>query len=206
MIATGLTYIGTIIGLLLLVLLVVPFRIRLTGQADDRKGLSYKLSLDWAFGVVEIIAVHGKPFGIFFFGFRIGSFSIESWKREKKEKEPKKKRFSVRILFQWIKEHFQQILMILKGFARAFFLKGYIEGWIGLPDPADTARIGLLCRQIRISKDRFKLTVGCVYDREIIKINARVQATLIIGYLGLVALRLILEKETRVMLRGLART
>jgi hypothetical protein len=206
MIVTLLTWISMVIGSLLLLLLMLPFRISLHGQADDRKGLSYEIALDWAFGVIAFIVVHGQPARLFFFGFKIWSFSIEWGKKEKAKKKSERKRFSAQTLFQWTKEHFQQIAMILKRFARAVFLKGYIEGWIGLPDPADTARIDLLCQQLRISKDRFKLAVYCVYDREIIKINAKVQATLIMGYLGLVAIGLLLEKKTRVMIRGLAQT
>ena len=183
----------------------MPFRIGLDGEVDDRRGLGYRLIVDWAFGLVSVIAINGEPVMICLFGLRIWKISIKSLKKEKKKKRTGKKRRSARDMFLWTKGNFQKIAMILKRFVRAVFLKGYIVGWIGLPDPADTAQIGLLCRLLRVSKDRFRLSVNCVYDREIFNLNARVQATLIIGYLGLIALGLFLEKETRVMIRGLAR-
>lgn len=206
MVGILLAWIGMVLGVLLIVLLAVPFRIDLHGQADDRKGLSYEMALDWALGVITIIAFHGEPVRMFFLGFRIGSFSMESWKRKKAEKKSKKKRLSPRSLFQWTKKHFHHFSTILKRFVDAVFLRGYVEGWIGLSDPADTARIGLLSQIIGISKDRFTLAVHCVYDREIVRINARVRATLILGYLGMIALRVMFQKETRIMIRGPVRT
>jgi hypothetical protein len=205
MLISILTWIGIVFGSILLLLLIVPFRVRLNGLADDREGLNYELAMDWAFGLITVIAVHGRPVTISVSGIRIWGFSIKSLKKEAKEKQARKKGVSATGMFKWIKQHFQQVTMIIKRFARALFLKGYIVGRIGLPDPADTARLGLLFQLLRVSKDRFRLSINCVYDDETINLNARVQATLIIGYLGLVALGLLLEKETRVMIRGLAR-
>ena len=205
MLISLLTWIGIVVGYTLLLLLIVPFRIRLKGLADDREGLDYQLAADWAFGLVTVIAVRGRPVTILFSGIRIWSLPIESLRREGKKKKARKKGFSPTGMFQWIKRHFQQVTMVIRKFARAMFLRGHIVGRIGLPDPADTARLGLLFRLLRVSKDRFRLSITCVYDHETINLNARVQATLIIGYLGLVALGLLLEKETRVMIRGLAR-
>jgi hypothetical protein len=202
MLISLLTWIGIVVGALLLLLLIVPFRMRLKGLVDDRVGLDYELAIDWVFGLITVIAVHGKPVTVFISGIRIWGFSMKSLKKEKKAR---KKKFSAAGIFQWKTHHFQRAIMIIKRFARALFLKGYIKGRIGLPDPADTAQLGLLFSLLRISKDRFGLSINCVYDDEIINLNARVQATLIIGYLGLVALGLLLEKETRVMMRGLAR-
>ena len=203
MILSILTWICIVLGSIIFLLLVLPFQVILNGMVDDREGFNYKLMLSWAFGFITVIAVNGKPITIFLFGFKIFSLSLDSWQRQK---EPKKKRTSARRVFPWIKKHYQQIAMIVKQFFRAIFLKGTIVGWIGLPDPADTARIGLLSQLMEISKERFKLTIICVYDQEIIKINGRAQITLIIGYLGLIALIQLLKKDTRLMIRGLART
>lgn len=198
-----LIWVSIVFGSIFLLLLIIPFRVSISGCADDRKGLDYELALCWAFGFIRVIAVQGEPITIFILGLRIWRLSIESWKKQKKTK---KKKESARAIVPWIKRHYQQIAKIIKQFIRAVFLKGHIVGWIGLPDPADTARIGLLCQPLHISKDRFKLSINCVYDQEIFKIDARVQITLIIGYLGLTALSQILKKDTRVMIRGLAQT
>ena len=206
MVVTIITWLCIFLGSFLLLLLWVPFRINLSGQADDREGSSYKLEMDWAFGLITIRLVQGEPVTLFLFGCRIWRLSIKSLKKEMMKKAPKKKKTSIQDIALWIKRHFQQIAVILKRFARAVFLRGYFVGWIGLPDPADTARIGLLSQLMEISKERFKLTIICVYDQEIIKINGRAQITLIIGYLGLIALIQLLKKDTRLMIRGLART
>jgi len=201
MLISILTWIFIFFGILLLMLLILPFRISLIGQADDKNGLSLEMKMDYAFGLIQVIAHNKESADIFILGCRIRRFSIETLK-----KESKRKGLSGLALFRETRGHFQQIVVILKRFVSALFLRGHIEGWIGLSDPADTARIDYLCRIMRISKDRFTFIINCTYDHEVMKINTRVRATVIIGYLGLVALGLILEKETRTLIRGLAQT
>jgi hypothetical protein len=54
---------------------------------------------------------------------------------------------------------------------------------MGLPDPADTAKIDLLCRIVSLQAQRFELSLACEGDEEIIEMDATEQATLIFGYL-----------------------
>ena len=124
----------------------------------------------------------------------------------REKKKPQKEKPSPLQWLNWIRKNFSQINNVLISFARASFLRGYLVGEIGLPDPADTALIGLLCRLIQIQTKRFNLSIMTVYDHEVIHIRAKIQSTLIIGYLGLVALGLLLNKQNRVMLRGLPQT
>jgi hypothetical protein len=205
-ILTASTWIAIVISLVLLALLLLPIRILLSGLADDQKGLGYQLVIDWAFGIFTIQAVNGKPISLFFLGLRMWPFLSRAGKKEKVKKKAKKKKYSARALFGWTTNNLQRINVILKRFACAIFLKGYLIGRIGLPDPADTANIALLCKLIKIPTERFKLAIACVYDDEILNIKASVQATLIISYLGLAAVELILERETRIMLRSLLQT
>ena len=206
MVWTLLTYSGFAVFSLFLAVLPLPFRIHAAGTAHDRKGFGYELAIDWAFGLFSIMAADGKPMGLYFAGLRVWRFSLGSEKKKGAEKEPKEKKRSPLAILGWIKKHFQQIQSILRRFVRASLLKGYLIGQIGLADPADTAQLSVLCNLLKIRKDRFNLAIICVYDREIVNIKAKLQATLVIGYLVLVAIGLLLEKETRVMLRTLPQT
>ncbi len=195
-----------ITGILLLALLLIPIRIRLSGLVDDQKGFGYKVAIDWAFGFLKVYTADGQPISLLLLGFRIWHFSLKLGKKEKAKKKLKDKLYSARAVSRWIQKYFQRINIIIKRFARAIFLKGSITGRIGLSDPADTAKIAYFCDRLRIQEGPFQLAIACDYGHEMINMKARVQATLIIGYLGLVALRLILERETRIMLRSLPQT
>jgi len=102
-----------------------------------------------------------------------------------------------------VKDHFQTMTGIFDRMARAAFLKGHLTGRIGLPDPADTATFGWLCRMVNLPSGRFRLALACDYNEEIIQAEAAARATLIFGYLGLVAGLLLLRSQTRMMLHSL---
>lgn len=206
MLLTAFVWTAIVIGLLLLAVLLIPIRIRLSGLVDDQRGFGYQVVIDWAFGFLMVYAVDGQPISLFFLGLRVWRFSLKPRKKEKAEKKLKDKLYSAKAVSGWIQKYFQRINLIVKRFARAIFLKGYISGRVGLPDPADTAKIAFFCDRLRIQEGRFQLAIACVYGHEMINMKACAQATLIIGYLGLVALRLILERETRIMLRSLPQT
>ena len=202
MIVTVLTWIGIVIALLILVLLVVPIKIRARGSVDDREGLDYQLIIDWAFGIFSFRVTNGMLAGLYFAGWRVWRIPLKIGEKKK----PKKEKPSPLTWLGWIRGNFTRISHVLSSFARASFLQGYLIGKIGLADPADTAFVGLLCRLIQIQTKRFNLSITTVYDYEMIHIRAKIQSTLIIGYLGIVALGLLLDKQIRVMLRGLPQT
>jgi hypothetical protein len=202
MMVTVLTWIGIVIALLILVLLIIPIKMRASGSIDDREGLDYQLIIDWAFGIFSVRVATGMPAGLYIARWRV--WRIPSKIGEKKKS--KKEKPSPLIWLGWIRGNFTRINHVLSRFARASFLHGYLIGKIGLADPADTAFIGLLCRLMQIQTKRFNLSVTTVYDCEMIHIRAKIHSTLIIGYLGLVALGLLLDKQIRVMVRGLTQT
>ena len=82
MIVSILIWISIVLGSIFLLLLIVPFRISLSGSADDREGLGYKLVLCWAFGFITVIAVQGEPITILLFGFRVWSLSSFPFKNK----------------------------------------------------------------------------------------------------------------------------
>lgn len=206
MIVTVLTWTGMIIALLILVLLILPIKILARGYVDDREGLDYQLIIDWAFGTFSVRAVSSMPVGLYFAGLRVWRIPFKIGKKKKPRKKPKKEKQSSLTWLGWTRKNFSPINKVLRNFARASFLQGSLKGKIGLADPADTAFIGLLCRFTQIQTKRFNLSIATVYDYEIIHIRAKIQSTLIIGYLGLVALGLLLDKQIRVMLSALPQT
>ena len=198
MIVTGLVWIAAIVGGLILVLLLVPIRMRIGGQMDARQGFGYTLNLDWALGLAGVDKEAGRPWQLHILGLSVLRFSGS--KKEKKTREKKKRPWS---RAGALKNHLPTVAGIFDRMAGAVFLKGHLAGRIGLSDPADTANFGLFCRMMDLSSRRFRLALDCEYDEEIIYVEAALQATLIFGYLGLVAGMLLLRRQTRMMLRSL---
>lgn len=206
MIVTVLTWTGMGISILALALLIVPIRIFAAGSVDDRKGIDYQLIVDWAFGIFSFRATSVRPASLYFAGLRLCHIPMKIDKKKKIQKKPGKEKPSSYTWLGWLRGNFPLINHVLKNFVRAAFLKGYLVGKIGLTDPADASFIGILGRLLRIRTQRFNLSLTTVYEYEIMHIRAQIQSTLIIGYLGLVALRLLLDKQIRVMVRGLPQT
>jgi hypothetical protein len=197
-----LAVIGLIILVGILVLLVVPWRIRLNGRADHQNGLSYTASLDWALGGVRIAKADDQPWALYILGLPVARF-YEFPKPKKKKKKKKEKKSSPLAFAGIIRRDHQTMVGILGRMAKAAFLRGYLQGRIGISDPADIAQVALLCRLARLRSRRFNLTIDYVYDEEVAEINTNVGATLIIGYLLLSAGMLLLDSQTRMVLRSL---
>lgn len=197
------SWIGMILGATVLVLLVIPLRIQINGQVSDQEGFDYELRFCWAWGVIGVDKSAGYPMRISVLGLRVLQFS--GMQREEKKRKPKdkpKKRFA-RSVAGTVKNHFPAVVYVLDRMARAAFLKGHLIGCIGLSDPADTANLALFCRMINPRRGRFSISLACEYDEPVVRIAASASATMIIGYLGMVACRLMLQRQTRVMLRSL---
>jgi hypothetical protein len=182
----------------MLILLIVPWRIRLNGWVDDQKGVDYTASLDWGLGAIQVVNTMNQKWALHLFGAPVAYFS-ELPKFKKKKKKDKK---PPRAIAGVIKRHRQTIIHILGRMTRAAFIKGHLVGNIGLSDPADTALIALFLHLIKQPSERFNLRLTCVYDEDVVHIHANLQATLIIGYLLLTAGMLLIERPTRMMLRG----
>lgn len=195
------TLLGLVIFAGALVLLVVPWRIRLNGWADHQKGFSYAASLDWALGVFRIAKAFGQPWRLYFLGLPVAKFT--AFPKPKKRKKKKEKKSSSLAFAGIVKRDHPTMIRTLGRLTRAAFLEGHLTGRIGFPDPADTAQIALFCRLARLPSQRFNLALDPVYDEEVIQIHADLGATLIFGYLLLCAGMLLLDRQTRMMLRSL---
>lgn len=201
MILAVFTWIGFGIAILLLGLLVIPIGISVIGSINDREGLDYLLSIKWAFGVLTLRAITARPIEIYLLGIYLGRIPLKI-KKDPSDIKAEKKKASSWDWLQWTRGNFTNINYILSRFARAGKLQGHIFGEIGLVEPADTAMIDHLTRLVWIDGRRFSLNIMTVYEYETINIKAQIRSTLVIGYLGLVALGLILDKRIREMLRG----
>jgi len=206
MILTVFTWIGITIALFLLGLLVIPIRVFGVGLVHDQKGIDYQLIINWAFGVLSVRAVTGRPIEIYFLGICLGRMPLKTEKMKKTDGTAEKKKVSPWAWLQWTRGNFTNINHIISRFAHAGKLQGYLYAEIGLAEPADTAMIGQLARLIRIEGRRFNLLTTTVYAYETINIRAQVRSTLIIAYLGWVVLGLFLEKRIRLMLRGVPKS
>ncbi len=196
-------WIGAIAGALVLVVLIAPVGIRVKGRIEDRQGLGYNLDVDWAGGVLAIDKRFGNPWQVYILGLRVMRFSGTRRQDGKKEKKRKKERLFLRSFSDLVKNHFQGFVRILEDMAKAVFLRGGLKGRIGLADPADTAKIGLIGNLANRRLRRFTLLLACDYEEQVIEIEAAVQAALIFGYLGLVAGKLMLQRQTRMALLNL---
>jgi len=194
--------IGLIICIGLAGLLIVPWRIRLSGAGDHQDGFSYAASLDWALGAMRVAGAAGQPWRLYIVGLPVVHFPRLS-KAGKKKKKKKKRKSSPLAFARIIKRDHRTMIGVLARIAGAAFLRGHLLGRIGLPDPADTAQLALLCRWMELSSKHFNLKLDWVYDEEIVQIQADLSATVIIGYLLLTAGLLLLDRQTRMMLRSL---
>ena len=190
--------IGIIIIIGILILLIVPWRIRLNGWVDDQEGVAYSASLDWGLIVITVTKTMGRALELSILGLPVAHFSEIPKATKKKQKKKKKSSLAKAGV---MKSHHQTIRHILGRTARAVILKGHLKGRIGLSDPADTALIDFFLRLVSQPSERFKLALTCVYDEEVVYIHANLGATLIIGNLLLAAGMLLLERQTRMMLR-----
>jgi hypothetical protein len=203
MILTFFSWIGMILGSLVLVLLVIPLRIRINGRVGDQAGFGYEWGGDWALGMIGVEKIAGHPVRLSVLGLRVLHFSGSRREKKKKAETNKQRKRWPGAMAGTLKNNFQAVIHVLDQMAGAAFLQGRLIGRIGLPDPADTANVALICRMINRRSGRFALSLACEYDEPVIRIEASVKATLIVGYLAVVACRLMLLSQTRVMLRSL---
>jgi hypothetical protein len=85
MILTFFSWIGMILGTLVLVLLVVPLRIRINGRVGDQEGFGYEWGGDWALGVIGVEKIAGHPVRLSVLGLRVLHFSGSRQEKKKFE-------------------------------------------------------------------------------------------------------------------------
>ena len=202
---TLITWLGLFVWVGAIALLSIPFRVKASGYVHDQAGLGYRLELDWGLGLVAVGLANGHPLRLYLFGLKVGHLPQKT-KTDKKKKERKKKRRNPLAIAGWGRQHHPQLLSILRRFLRACHLTGIVRGRIGLPDPADTAKLHILGAGAAILPKGFRWRVTCRYDEEVVDLASEIRARVIIGQFMLIALGLLLRSENRQMLRQLPQT
>lgn len=185
---------------LMIVFLIVPLRVRVSGWIDLPKTGDYLLGVDWAGGMIGVRKTAKALWQIRLLGWPLIHFSGASLKRKKSK--PRKKR-SPRALIGAAGSHFSTIFNAFKQLVLSLFPQGHIHGRIGLSDPADTAMLDVLTRLIPKAEGRFQVVIVPVYDDEVFQGEVDARVTVVLGYVLLMAAVLLLKKENRMMLHSL---
>jgi hypothetical protein len=191
---------ATAVGLII-VLLIVPLNVRVSGWIDLPQTGDYLLTVDWAGGLIGVRKTAKPLWQIHLLGWPVIHFSGATFKKKKKSK-PRKKR-SPRALIGAAGPHAGTMLNAFKRLILSLFPQGHVHGRVGLSDPADTAMLDVFVRLIPRAKGRFQVVIVPVYDDEVFEGEVKAQVTVVLGYMLLVAAVLLLEKENRMMLRRL---
>jgi hypothetical protein len=186
---------------LMIAILIVPLRVRVSGWVDLPETGDYRLGVDWAGGVIGVDKTAKTLWQIRLFGWPLIHFSGASFKKKRKSK-PRKKR-SPRALIDAAGRHFSTLVGAFKRLIRSLFPRGHIRGRIGLSDPADTVMLDVLTGLIPKAKGRFRVVIVPVYDDEVFAGEADARVTVVVGYVLLMAAVLLLKKENRVVLNRL---
>lgn len=201
MIGGLLFWIAAISGGLMIVILIIPLSVRVSGWIDLPKTGDYLLGVDWAGGVIGVRKTAKALWQIRLFGWPMIHFSGASMGKKKKNK-PRKKR-SPRSLIGAAGSHFSTLFDAFKRLILSLFPQGHLHGRIGLSDPADTAMLDVLTRLIPKAKGRFQVVIVPVYDDEVFEGEVDARATVVLGYVLLMAAVLLLKKENRMVLHSL---
>lgn len=206
MTVTAFLWVSIVLVFCLFALLVLPVTLVARGSADDREGFGYDLAVTWGFGIFSLRAGYGRPAGVYLWDLRLRRLEGPWGGRKKAARGAGKKKRPPSSRIRWVRDNMGLFMDLIGKGIRVCFVRGSLTGRIGLHDPADTARIGLFCDLLqRIPMKHFTLSVSRVYDDERVNVRGQVQATLIMGYLGLVAIGLLFQKEFRAMIRSLPR-
>lgn len=134
---TILLWIFAILGILLLILLLMPFQFRAEGAIHDAHP-SGAAEARWAFGFLKVKAAPRLGVVFYLMGIKVHEFTGKADKKEKpgkKRKKRKKKRGRAkRMLRNW-----RILLRLSIRLFKTLHLRLRISGTIGLDDPADTA-------------------------------------------------------------------
>ena len=201
MIGTLLFWLFAIIGGLVIVLLVAPVHIRVSGWIDLPEAGDYLLIVDWAGGVFGVRKTATAMWQFRLFGWPIIRFSWPVFGKSKAKR--KKKKRSPKVLLTTGGRHFSTMAHAFKRMILSLFPKGHVYGRIGLSDPADTAMLAVVTHLIPMAGKRFQAVFVPAYDDEVFEGEVDIRITVVLGYVLMVAAVLLLQKENRRMLRQL---
>jgi hypothetical protein len=201
MIGTLLLWLSAIIGGLVIILLVAPLRIRVSGWIDFPETGDYLLIADWAGGVFGVRKTAAAMWQVQLFGWPIIRFSRSVFGKRKAKR--KKKKRSQKVLFAATGSHFSTMANAFRRMILSLFPKGHVYGRIGFSDPADTAMLAVFTHLIPMAGKRFQAVFVPAYDDQVFEGEVDVRIAVVPGYVLLMAAVLLLKKENRRMLHQL---
>jgi hypothetical protein len=201
MIGALLFWMAAIAAGLMIVFLIVPVRVRVSGWIDLPERGDYLLWADWAGGVIGVRKTARALWQIRLLGWPLINFSGASMGKKQKSK-PRKKR-SRRKLIGAAGSHLSTIFNAFKRLILSLFPQGHVHGRIGFSDPADTVMLDVLTHLMPETGNRIRVVIVPVYDDEVFEGEVDARVTVVLAYVLLMVAVLLLKKENRMMLRRL---
>jgi hypothetical protein len=193
MATTVLAWIGAAAGSILLLVLLVPFRVRARGELSD-VALAGTVEVRWLFGALGLRWSSQEPSGLLLLGRRVAGWGRSD--RPERETEPRGKRG-----LRWALGNRAALSRVIGRALSALRLRCELSGRLGVGDPADTAFLSSAVAQLeRLPAVRLRLSWEWI--EEVIELEGRVAARLWLGQLIAVMLPLLLDGEVRRLVRA----
>jgi hypothetical protein len=195
---TGMNLLLAVLFILLVLLLFVPFNLKLNGHYEEGFTGSFAVSWLWElagfdYGKDEIrILVAGRTI------FR----KIRKEKlRERDGKKPSKKRRKGKSK-GWILVHFPFVFATARGFFRSLCPEGRIKGIIGLGDPAETGMfIGIAAGCLSCLP--LPLTIVPEFEEEKFSVEGRLTVRILLVSIFALCVKFVLSREGREIIQEL---
>ena len=214
-----LTVLAVVLGLvvaLVVILVVVPTQVWAAGDASFEH-VRGEVRVRWGLGVLtfRLSTALGMNGEVSLFGFRFTQFDLrddeetkekkrakKAKKKAKKQKKGKKEK-GARDWAAWLRAHRQTLLHAAGRLLLTFDPRLRVSGRIGLGDPADTAVLFEILRQLEArSPERVELAIEREWLEEELDIQFRFVALIWPLHLLLVVVALLFEPRTWRMLRA----
>jgi len=196
MVTTVLAWLGVAAGSILLLVLLVPFRLRAHGQLNDA-AVAGVVEVRWLFGALVLRWSSEEPSGLLLLGWRVARWHQRDARRER---DPGAQSRGKRGL-GWVLRSRDALWRVTRRVMAATRLRCELRGRLGIGDPADTALlVPMVARLERWPAVRVQLSWDWL--EEVVDLEGRVVARLWLVQLIGVMLPLLLDGEVRRLVRA----
>lgn len=207
---TILTWIGIVIGVVLLLVLIMPVHAQAAGSIGEEE-LDAAARVSWGWGLFALRWSAASGGAVYLLGLRAmrvqGDASKKERKRDRKaekkrDKAKKKKRKKSKRGLGWLVEHRQTLLGLAGRLMRALGLRGRLWMRLGLDDPANTAALVQLLILLDQVVPGLELWVEPEYLEETLEADGEVEMRVwLLELLGIALARLLFDRQTRALLK-----
>ncbi|MDX9721563.1 MAG: hypothetical protein RBU37_12510 [Myxococcota bacterium] len=194
LVLTVLLWLLAVLGVLLAVLLLLPFRLRADGGVHEGQFFG-DARLQWAWGLVGLRYEQGA-LAVRVLGVRVGRVRVASSKRRKPSKKNKAKRMNLR---EWLKKG-PNYLPWIRRLAKALKLELAIDAELGLDDPSHTALLQQLLQPLSLLGPWLRLRLRLDYLDEKIEIAANLRARVWIIQVSMLLMGMLVNTQARRLL------